>query len=73
MKYFLPGIQLVQALFAFELWIDSHGTSNIIELGSPEWLTEGDICGNIEYLLLCDRLGSLGRIDLGTDVGNEIG
>ena len=43
------------------------------DLGSPEVSTEGTTGGNLEVMLLGDWLVYLDRIELGTNVDNELG
>ena len=50
--------------------MDSYDST---DLGSPEVSTEGNTGGNLEVMLLGDWLVSLDRIELGTNVVNELG
>ena len=54
------------------LYVFTLGTYDGADLVSPEGSTERTTGVNFEGLLLCDWLGSIDGIDIGTDVGNEL-
>ena len=49
------------------------GKYSVTELVSPEVSTEGTTCGNLEGFFLGDWIGSLDRIEIGTNAGNQLG